>query len=84
MPPSTNSRMRLEHRRDRLEHLVDGLEELRLVGIARDDGVEHVADDGRGGEEGERHGGAFGRERCGPQIEGPYHTTHAIWTVSTT
>ncbi len=28
---STNSRVRLEHRRDRLEHLVDGLLELRLV-----------------------------------------------------
>ena len=47
MPLSTNCGCASSTGRDRLENLVDGLEELGLVGIARDDGVEHVADDGR-------------------------------------
>ena len=64
-------RVRLEHRCDRLEHLVDGLEEFRLVGVARHDGVEHVAD-GRGSvKEGERHGGAFVERGSGPRERAP-------------
>jgi hypothetical protein len=54
--------MPLQHRHDRVEHLVHGLLELGLMGIAGLHGVEHGTDGGRQGDESVGHGWSFLRD----------------------